>query len=55
MMLTMRAKASDGGARGDTISITNPQSKKALQAVIVGPGRVSVNAAPTGRLAVAQP
>jgi flagella basal body P-ring formation protein FlgA len=55
MMLTMRAKASDGGALGDTISITNPQSKKALQAVVVGPGKVSVSAGPTGRLAAAQP
>jgi flagella basal body P-ring formation protein FlgA len=55
MMLTMRAKASDGGALGDTVSITNPQSKKALQAVVVGPGKVSVNTAPTGRLAAAQP
>jgi flagella basal body P-ring formation protein FlgA len=55
MMLTMRAKASDAGALGDTVSIMNPQSKKALQAVIVGPGKVSVNAAPTGRLAAAQP
>lgn len=55
MMLSMRAKAADGGALGDTISITNPQSKKTLQAVIVAPGRVTVNSAPTGRLAVAQP
>jgi flagella basal body P-ring formation protein FlgA len=51
----MRAKATDAGALGDTISITNLQSKKTLQAVIVGPGRVTVNTAPTGRLAVAQP
>lgn len=51
--LTLRAKASEGGARGDTVGIVNPQSKKALQAVVVGPGRVSVNAAPTGRLAAA--
>jgi flagella basal body P-ring formation protein FlgA len=55
MMLSMRAKATDAGALGDTISITNLQSKKTLQAVIVGPGRVTVNTAPTGRLAVAQP
>jgi flagella basal body P-ring formation protein FlgA len=55
MMLSMRAKAADAGALGDTISITNLQSKKTLQAVIVAPGRVTVNAAPTGRLAVAQP
>lgn len=51
--LTMRAKASEAGALGDTVGITNPQSKKVLQAVVIGPGRVSVSAAPTGRLAAA--
>jgi flagella basal body P-ring formation protein FlgA len=55
MMLTMRAKAADAGALGDTVSITNPQSKKALQAVVIGPGKVSVSVAPPGRLAAAQP
>lgn len=48
--LTMRAKASEAGSLGDTVGITNPQSKKVLQAVVVGPGRVSVSAAPAGRL-----
>jgi flagella basal body P-ring formation protein FlgA len=55
MMLTMRAKAAEAGALGDTVSITNPQSKKALQAVVIGPGKVSVSVAPPGRLAAAQP
>jgi flagella basal body P-ring formation protein FlgA len=49
--LTMRAKTSDSGALGDTVGVVNPQSKKALQAVVVGPGRVSVSAAPPARLA----
>ncbi|WP_375459920.1 flagellar basal body P-ring formation chaperone FlgA [uncultured Enterovirga sp.] len=53
--LTMRAKVSEGGALGDTVGITNPQSKKVLQAVVIGPGRVSVSTAPTGRLAAAIP
>jgi flagella basal body P-ring formation protein FlgA len=53
LALTMRAKASDGGALGDTIAIANPQSKKPLQATIIGPGKVSVNLAPPGPLATA--
>lgn len=53
--LTMRATVSAAGALGDTVAVTNPQSKKTLQAVVIGPGRVSVNAAPTGRLAAAAP
>lgn len=51
--LSMRAKSSDAGALGDTVSVLNPQSKKALQAVVVGPGRVSVNASPPSRLVAA--
>ena len=53
MTLTMRAKAQDGGASGDSVTIVNPQSKKALQAVVIGPGKVSVSAAPPGRMAAA--
>lgn len=53
--LSMRAKAMEAGAMGDFVGITNPQSKKALQAVVIGPGRVSVSAAPPGRLAAAAP
>ena len=51
--LSMRAKANEAGTMGDTIGVVNPQSKKVLQAVIVGPGRVSVNATSPGRLAAA--
>jgi flagella basal body P-ring formation protein FlgA len=53
LSLTMRAKASEGGALGDTVAIANPQSKKPLQATIIGPGKVSVNLAPPGPLAAA--
>ena len=40
--LSMRAKATEAGALGDTVNVINPSSKKTLQAVVTGPGRVSV-------------
>lgn len=52
--LSLRGKANEAGAMGDTVSVLNLMSKKTVQAVIVGPGRVSVSAAGPGRLAVAQ-
>ena len=45
MVLTIRGKANDGGAEGDVISVLNEQSKRVVQGVIIGPGRVAV---PTG-------
>jgi flagella basal body P-ring formation protein FlgA len=53
--LSLRAKALAAGSLGDTVGILNPISKKTLQGVIVGPGRVSVSAAPPSRLAAAAP
>jgi flagella basal body P-ring formation protein FlgA len=44
VMLTVRGKALEGGSRGDTISVMNIQSKRSLQATIVGPGHVMVSA-----------
>ena len=41
--LSLRGKASDKGAIGDTIGVVGPGSKKPLQAIVTGPGRVSVN------------
>ncbi|HET9715328.1 MAG TPA: flagellar basal body P-ring formation chaperone FlgA [Pseudolabrys sp.] len=40
--LTVRGKATDGGSEGDLISVLNEQSKRVVQGVIVGPGRVAV-------------
>jgi flagellar basal body P-ring formation protein FlgA len=48
MTLSLRGKASEAGALGDTISILGA-SKKILQAVVTGPGRVSVNGAVSAR------
>jgi flagellar basal body P-ring formation protein FlgA len=42
LALSMRAKAIDAGAAGDVIQIQNPQSKRVIQATVMGPGRVSV-------------
>jgi flagella basal body P-ring formation protein FlgA len=52
IMLTILGKASEPGALGDVISVVNLQSKHAIQATVIGPGRVSVNA-PSARLAAA--
>ena len=43
--LTIVGKAVDPGALGDVISVLNVQSKRTVQATVIGPGRVSVNAA----------
>lgn len=41
--LTVRGKAAEGGAEGDVISVVNEQSKRTVQGVIVGPGRVVIS------------
>ncbi len=43
ILLTVRGKALDGGAEGDTISVLNEQSKRTVQGVVVGPGRVMIS------------
>jgi flagellar basal body P-ring formation protein FlgA len=50
ILLTILGKAVEPGALGDVISVVNVQSKHTLQATVIGPARVSVNA-PTARLA----
>lgn len=42
--LTVRGKATEGGAVGDMISVLNEQSKRMVQGVVAGPGRVIVGA-----------
>ena len=46
VVLTLRGKAIDGGAEGDTISVMNEQSKRVVQGTIVGPGRVAIRNSP---------
>jgi flagellar basal body P-ring formation protein FlgA len=43
IMLTVRGKASEGGAQGDVISVLNEQTKRVLQGVIVAPGHVAIS------------
>ena len=52
--LSMRMTANVAGALGDTITVTNPQSKKVLQAIVTAPGRAAVGGPPPGRVASAQ-
>ena len=42
IVLTVRGKAAEGGAEGDVISVLNEQSKRNVQGVVSGPGRVTV-------------
>jgi flagella basal body P-ring formation protein FlgA len=39
--LTMRGKALESGAEGDSIAVLNEQTKRTLQGIVTGPGRVS--------------
>lgn len=54
LSLTVRGKATEGGAKGDTITVLNEQSKRMLQGVVIGPGRVAVITG-TARLAANLP
>ncbi len=40
--LTVRGKAEDSGALGDTVNIANIQSKRVVQGIVTGPGQVTV-------------
>lgn len=41
--LTVRGKAVEGGAEGDVIAVLNEQSKRTVQGVVAGPGRVIIS------------
>ena len=53
--LAMRGQATDAGRLGATVNVVNVASKKVLQAVVVGPGRVSVGPTPLQRQASTEP
>ena len=42
VVVSIRGQALEPGAQGDLINVLNVQSKKTLQATVIGPGRVSV-------------
>jgi len=44
IMLTIRGKATEAGARGDVINVLNVQSNRTIQATVAGPGHVIVTA-----------
>ena len=50
IVLSMRGQAQEAGAQGDVISVLNQQSKRMIQAVVIGHGRVSVGASPSSRI-----
>lgn len=43
LTLTLRGKATESGAEGDTVSVLNEQSKRTVQGVVAGPGHVVVS------------
>ncbi len=44
--LTVRGKATEGGAEGDVIGVLNEQSKRVLEGVVAGPNRVVISSTP---------
>jgi flagella basal body P-ring formation protein FlgA len=46
IVLTVRGKAIETGAEGDTIAVLNEQSKRTVHGVVVGLGRVAISTAP---------
>jgi flagella basal body P-ring formation protein FlgA len=42
IVLTTRGRANEAGALGDTISVTNSETKRVIQGVVSGPSRVTI-------------
>jgi flagella basal body P-ring formation protein FlgA len=53
IVLTMRGKALDTGTQGDMVSVLNIHSKRTIQGIVTGPGRVTVMTPNSARLAAA--
>jgi len=51
IVLTMRGQALESGTEGDTVNVLNIQSKRTIQGVITGTGRVTIPSSPTARVA----
>ncbi len=43
LSLTLRGTALDSGTEGDLVHVVNPQSKRQVQGIVTGPGRVTVS------------
>jgi flagella basal body P-ring formation protein FlgA len=55
IVLTLRGKAVDAGAEGAIVNVLNLQSKRTVQGVVMGDGRVLVSPPATARVASANP
>jgi flagella basal body P-ring formation protein FlgA len=55
VVITMRGKATDSGAAGDVVGVLNVSTKRTIQGIVTGPGRVTVLAPQAARLAAAAP
>jgi flagella basal body P-ring formation protein FlgA len=53
MVLTMRGQALESGTEGDTVNVLNVQSKRTIQGLVTGPGRVTIPSQIPARLAAA--
>ncbi len=51
LRLLLRGRAMESGALGDTITVTHPQTKRTIDALVTGQGTASVNALFPGKLA----
>jgi flagella basal body P-ring formation protein FlgA len=54
IVLTMRGQALDSGTEGDIINVLNVQSKRTIQGIVTGPGRVTILSPNTARLAASE-
>ncbi|MCW8951152.1 MAG: flagellar basal body P-ring formation chaperone FlgA [Rhodospirillales bacterium] len=51
MMMTVQGQAKEDGAEGETIAVMNLQSKKTIEGIVTGPGKVTIDQRPIHRIA----
>jgi flagella basal body P-ring formation protein FlgA len=54
IVLTMRGQVLDSGTEGDMVNVLNIQSKRTIQGIVTGPGRVTILSPHTARLAATE-
>jgi flagella basal body P-ring formation protein FlgA len=54
IVLTMRGQALESGTEGDLVNVLNIHSKRTIQGIITGPGRVTILSPNTARLAASE-